>query len=319
MSTLLGARANRSSRTGDRTATSLQPQIDLEHRATDDLDVGEPVHGDEGVGQSEPGFAANHRGRPAARVGVEAVPHHRQLGFVGMARHHAGVALGDQAGRLGPGRGIVGRRIGPGADRCLPQGPVDPQQSGHGGHRRHDHDDGHDKAETQQPPLGMVMEESVDAGEEGKEPQEEDGHEGNGYQPDLPDDLAVEEPRPDEVGDVPVQPLHTLEKRTRASVGLRARAAGRGRHGGQRACRPATRGPRRCCKDQTGCRGRPVPAGPRGRYPPEGCRPGRMTRRAGADGERRHWRRPMPAVRRGCRTGRPRDGRPRRRSGRSPR
>ena len=31
----------------------------------------------------------------------------------------------------------------------------------------------------------------------------------------LPDDLAVEEARPDEVGDVPVEPLHPLEQRAR--------------------------------------------------------------------------------------------------------
>ena len=104
---------------------------------------------------------------------------------MGVAGHHAGVALVDQAGRLGPGRGVVGGRVGPCADRRLPQGPVDPEQGGRGRHGGHDDHEGHQQTEAQQPALGVVMEQCVDAGEEGQEPQEEDGHEGNGDQPHL--------------------------------------------------------------------------------------------------------------------------------------
>ena len=146
------------------------------------------------------------------------------------------------------GRGVVTGRIGPGADGRLPQGAVHPQQGGRRSHAGHDDDEGDEQAEPEQPPLGVMVEQLVDAGEEGEEAQEQDGHEGHGGQPQLADDLAVEEPRPDEVGHVAVEPLDALEEGARAPGGTRARGAGRGRRGGRRACPPVTTGLRRRCR-----------------------------------------------------------------------
>jgi hypothetical protein len=82
---------------------------------------------------------------------------------VGVAGDHAGKPLGDQAGRFGPGRRVVAGRIGPGADCGLPQRPVHPEQ---GGHRGHDHDEGDQSPEAEQPPLGMVVQQAADTGQE---------------------------------------------------------------------------------------------------------------------------------------------------------
>ena len=150
---------------------------------------------------------------PLPGVGVEALAHHRELGFVGVAGDHPGEPLGHQPGGVGPGRGVVGGRVGPGAHRRLAQGPVDPEQGGHGGHRGHGGHEDHQEPEARQPADRVVVEQSAHPGEEGQQAQQDDGHERDGHQPQLADDLAVEEAGPDEVGDVAVEPLDALEQR----------------------------------------------------------------------------------------------------------
>ncbi len=70
----------------------------------------------------------------------------------------------------------------------------------------------HQDAEADDPAGGMVMEQAAHAGEKGEQAQQQDGHEGDGEQPELADDLAVEEAGTDELGDVPVEALHVLEQ-----------------------------------------------------------------------------------------------------------
>ncbi len=220
VSTLLRASAIRSSSTGDRTGTSRSQSLTSSTAPPVDLDIGKAVHGDERVRQPEARPPAHHRGGTAAGVGVEAVAHHRQLGFVGVPGHHSRVALGHQTSRLRPGRGVVGGRVGARAHRRLTEGPVDPEQGRPGGNHGHDQDEGHQEPESEQPPLGVMVKDLMDAGKEGQQAEEQDGHEGNRHQPQLSDDLAVEETGADEVGDVSVQPLDSFEQRSRCLARL---------------------------------------------------------------------------------------------------
>ena len=173
------------------------------------------MHGDERVRQPQARPSAHHRGGAATGVGVEAVAHHREFGLVGVPGHHPRVALGDQASRLRPGRGVVGGRVGARAHRRLAEGTVDPEQGRPGGNRGNHQDEGHQEPESEQPPLGVMVKDLVDAGKEGQQAEEQDGHEGNRHQPQLSDDLAVEETGADEVGDVSVQQLDPFEQRPR--------------------------------------------------------------------------------------------------------
>ncbi len=49
--------------------------------------------------------------------------------------------------------------------------------------------------------------------EEGEQPEQGNGHKGDGDQPQLPDDLPVEEAGADEIRRVPVEPLDSFEQR----------------------------------------------------------------------------------------------------------
>ena len=190
-----------------------QPQLDLEDHPAVQLDIGEALHGQERLGKAVPGAATGDRGGAAAGVGVEAVAHHRQLGLVGVAGDHAGESLGHQASGLGPGRGVVSVRIRPGGHRCLPEGTVDPQQGGGGGHAGHDHHKQYQDAETDEPASRMLVQQVPDTGKEREQAEQEKGDERHGQQPYLADELPVEEPRTDELGDVAVEGLHVLEQR----------------------------------------------------------------------------------------------------------
>ena len=129
-----------------------------------------------------------------------------------MARHHSRIALGDQPGRLGPGRRIVAGRVGAATHRCLLEGTIHPQQGGPRGDGGDQHHEDHQQAEGEQPAVGVVAEEVTDPGQEGEQPEQQDGDERDGDQPQLADDLAVEEARAHEVGDVAVEPLHPFEQ-----------------------------------------------------------------------------------------------------------
>jgi hypothetical protein len=136
-----------------------------------------------------------------------------------MAADHSGKALGHQPGGLGPGRGVVGDRVGPLVEGAFPQRLVDPEHGGQGGHHRHHHDEEDQQPEGDQPPLAVVLQQRPEAGDEGQEPEQEGSDERDGQEPELADDLAVEEPGADEAGRFAVQPLHPVEQRTGVLAG----------------------------------------------------------------------------------------------------
>ncbi len=192
-----------------------EEEAHLQFARAPEVHVGDAAHGHERAGQAETGGPGHHGLGPASRVGVEAVAGDGQLGLVRVPRHQAGVPLGHEARGGRTGRAVVGRRVRPHAHDALAQRPVHPQHGRHRGDGRHHHHQCHQEPEADQPPLRMVVQEGSDAGEEGEKAQHQGRQERDGDEPELAHHLAVEQARPDEVGQVAVEPLHAVEQRAR--------------------------------------------------------------------------------------------------------
>ncbi len=189
-----------------------QGQRDRQHRAAGQLDHRQPPHGQERGRQPEPGLEGPHHLGVAPGVGVEPVADLGDLRFVGVARDQAGVSLGDQPGRLGPDGRVVGRRVTALADRCVGQGPVDPEHgrdSGHCGDERDAHDQ---DAEHDQPPLGVIMQQRPDARDEGHDAQQQGRRERHGQPPQPAGHHPVQQPRAQEGGRVTVGPPDAFQQ-----------------------------------------------------------------------------------------------------------
>ena len=132
---------------------------------------------------------------------------------MGVPGDQAGVSLGDQPGGLGPDGGVVGRRLAPLADRGVGQGAVDPEHGGDGG-RRGDDRDAHDQdAEHDQPPLGVMAQQRLDARREGQQAQQQRGRERHRQPPQPPGHHPIQQARPQEGGRITVGPPDPLQQR----------------------------------------------------------------------------------------------------------
>ena len=177
---------------------SASDEPGLDHLERGQLHPRAAPHGHERAGEPEAGRPRPHHLHAAARVGVEADAHHRELGGVGVPRHEPGVPLGgDEARGALAGRGVVTSEPGSRTDLGPGQGMVDAQHRGQRHDGGHDRDEDHDDPQAHEPAGGVVLQHALDTGEEGDEPEREGGEERDAQPPDPAHDLAVEQPRPD--------------------------------------------------------------------------------------------------------------------------